>query len=229
MGRKYINRKLDAEDEWSHITGDISEKIDTSDAMNVEDRTIFFGKEQEESKTNYEKTKEATRNAMDRAGNTGQYIKYVNAHLEKQNDEINRIKKIKAKFDQEVDLLAKDTSARLDFDKIPKKDRRKEEFNQLRKCLVDEKSTTQAYLNQLKSAIHETENVLEKQEKDIKKLDHAMNSSSMKTKEDDARIKRIKEDLLEISQKYDPKTLIEIINMLEDSAGLGSAKKSAKH
>ena len=228
MGRKYINRKLSAEDEWSHITDSVGEKIDTSDAMAVEDRTIFFGKDQEENKTIYEKTKEATRNAMDRAGNTGQYIKYVNAHLEKQNNEINRIKEIKAKFDQEVDLLAKDNDSRIDFNKIPNKERKKQEFRQLRKCLIDEKSATQAYLNELKSAIHETENVLEKQEKDLKELDHVLKASDAKSEKDIEKIKRIKQDILEISQKYDPKTLIEIINMLDESNS-GSAKKVAKH
>ena len=56
-------------------------------------------------KQHLKRVKEGTRNAMDAAGNTGQYIKFVNKHIDKQKKEIDKIKKIKERFDQEVELL----------------------------------------------------------------------------------------------------------------------------
>ena len=42
---------------------------------------------------------------MDRAGNTSQYIKYVNHHFEKQKSTINKVKEIKANYERELKLL----------------------------------------------------------------------------------------------------------------------------
>jgi len=107
LPRKFINRRSDAyknkiesDDEWAHITnlGDDDKKLDIQDVMDVQERSIFLNdNEYEQPQTHWEKTKEATRNAMDRAGNTSQYIKYVNHHFEKQKSAINKVKEIKSK------------------------------------------------------------------------------------------------------------------------------------
>ena len=118
MGRKFINRDgkkgldskkdVEAEDEWAHLTDVNGEetKIEAKDALDVQDRSITFGDELNEvPKTPFEIVKEETRNAMDAAGNTGQYIRFVNAHIDGQKKEIDKIKKIKEKFDREIQLL----------------------------------------------------------------------------------------------------------------------------
>ena len=112
MPRKFINRSSDAgrdsvsaEDEWAHITnlGDSQNKLDIQDVMDV-DRSFFMNDEAQAPQTHWEKTKEATRNAMDRAGNTSQYIKYINHHFEKQKSAINKVKEVKANY-REIKLL----------------------------------------------------------------------------------------------------------------------------
>ena len=114
MPRKFINRRSDSEkakaqaaDEWDHITnlGEDNKKLDIQDALEVKDRSFFLNDEAQKQQTHWEKTKEATRNAMDRAGNTSQYIKYVNHHFEKQKSTINKVKEIKANYDRELKLL----------------------------------------------------------------------------------------------------------------------------
>ena len=114
LTRKFLNREekkgLDAkkevaaEDEWAHLTGTEDESIETkietkikaSDAADVTDRNIVFGnKLQEGPKTVIDIITEEVRNAMDAAGNTGQYIRFVNNHIDSQRREIEKIKKIK--------------------------------------------------------------------------------------------------------------------------------------
>ena len=74
MGRKYIKSTkrdpsdVSAEDEWSHITDIVEKPVPKiEDAMDVQQRTIVFSKN-EEPKTTFEKVKEGTRNAMDASG-----------------------------------------------------------------------------------------------------------------------------------------------------------------
>ncbi len=93
MPRKYINRerkrsnKVSADDEWAHITGiEKGPELEIEDAMDVQERTIALKNEQA-NKTTYEIIKEESRNAMDAAGNTGQYIRFVNNHINNQNKE----------------------------------------------------------------------------------------------------------------------------------------------
>ncbi len=117
MVRKFINRQqkkgldakkeVSAEDEWAHLSGaeegidrTIRTKIDAIDAMEVLDRSITFGKEEETGpKTHLEIVQEEAKNAVNAAGKTGKYIRFVNQHMEKQRHEINKIKQIQEKFD----------------------------------------------------------------------------------------------------------------------------------
>jgi len=50
-------------------------------------------------------TKEGIRWALDAAGNTGQYIKFVNMTIDKRQNQINKIKTLQGKFDKEIELL----------------------------------------------------------------------------------------------------------------------------
>jgi len=110
LARKFINRQnkkgldakedVSAEDEWAHLGSNvhaettIEKKIEAADAMDVLDRSITFGDKEEGPKTTLQIVKEEARNAMDAAGNTGQYIRFVNKHIDKQKDEIEKIKQI---------------------------------------------------------------------------------------------------------------------------------------
>ena len=160
MMKKYINRKkqnISSEDEWNSIE-ELNQNLEIQDVPVVTDRTIFFNSEPEKKQTHWEKTKDATRNAMDRAGNTSQYMKYVNAHLEKQNSEIERIKKLAKKFDQEIDLLANN---KRNFKNTESNNLEKQNLQNQKDSLLKEKILTREYLNQLKNKVLKTEKNLQ--------------------------------------------------------------------
>jgi len=180
MPRKYINRerkrsnKVSADDEWAHITGiEKGPELEIEDAMDVQERTIALKKDQA-NKTTYDIIKEESRNAMDAAGNTGQYIRFVNNHINNQNKEINKIKKIKEKFDQEVQLLQNHNPNLLKID-IDSLDGMNIEIvtKYLHELLV-EKGLTKKKLDELKIDIENVEDELIKQEVQIEGLNEEL-------------------------------------------------------
>jgi len=185
LARKFINRQekrgldakkeVSAEDEWANIGGEIKEvetkietKIEAADAMDVLDRSITFGdKEERGPKTRYEIIKEVTRNAMDAAGNTGQYIRFVNKHIEKQKEEIEKIKKIQEKFDHEVDLLQSNRSKIESIHKKLSPNQDVKTITESMQQLLLEKGITKSKLDTLKNEIISVEDELQQQETQI--------------------------------------------------------------
>lgn len=214
MGRKFINKKSEKRDdgsEWEHIT-EISPKMDVNDILDIQDRTIFFDKDQAESKTTWEKTKEEVRNAMDRAGNVGQYIKYVNAHIEKQNSEINKIKKTKSAWEDEVKLLKNNTSEPYFIKNIPILNKKR--MIELRDAIIEERNHKKYYLNKLRDDVCKIEQDLEQKQKEIEQLE--INIKNL-TDDEDIETQKIRDELLEIAKKYDAETIAEIIKKVEQS------------
>ena len=223
MVRKYINRtskrdEISAEDEWAHLTGaEDSEPLMKEEVMDVQDRSITFGDEKQKPKTHYEAVKIGARFAMDAAGNTGQYIKFVNAHIDNQKKEIDKIKKIKEKFDHEVKLLQsnKPKIAELDKKLLEEVDVKKAAKNL--KQLLEYKNLTINKLDELKKEIAQVENDLLEQEKQIEKI-----SEKLENKKSNEEIQTIKNNLEEFIQKYGTNNLSEILDVIK------SAKNSKK-
>ena len=218
MVRKYINRadksdEVTAEDEWAHITGtDSTESKMKEEVMDVQDRNITFGDEKQKPKTHYEAVKIGARNAMDAAGNTGQYIKFVNAHIDNQKKEIDKIKKIKEKFDKEVKLL------KIDQSKIDKLDRKLlEEFDtktvsENLKQLLKEKNQTKSKLDELKEEIGYVEEELHQQEEQIEKISKELKNKKPFSEKSDDEIQTMKNDLDVLIQKYGANNLSEVLD-----------------
>ena len=221
LPRKFINRRSDAhrnsinaEDEWSHVTnlGDDEKKLDIQDVMDVE-RSFFINDEEQKPETNWEKTKVATRNAMDRAGNTSQYIKYVNHHFEKQKSTINKVKEVKANYDRELKLLQNgDERERIHF--VSPNQSNKQELLELKKSLEKEKKLTIQHLNKLKSAVVKAEDEIQRHNSEIKKVEHQINHSKHETREEE-RIEKITDEILKLGKDMHPDKLNEIIQMLD--------------
>ncbi len=176
MPRKYINRerkrsnKVSADDEWAHITGiEKGPELEIEDALDVQERTISIKNEQD-NKTTYDKIKEESRNAMDAAGNTGQYIRFVNNHINNQNIEINKIKKIKEKFEQEILLLQNHNPNLLKIDIDSLDGMNIESVTKYLQELLIEKGLTKKKLDELIIYIENVENELTKQEELIEGL-----------------------------------------------------------
>ena len=216
MTRKFINREdkkgLDAkkdvaaEDEWAHLIGGedggIETKIEAADAADVNDRSITFGNQQQVGqKTKFDIVREEARNAMDAAGNTGQYIRFVNKHIDNQKREIDKIKKIKERFDHEIDLLQ---SNRYKIDTLNNKLLPKPDVKTITESLHQlllEKGITKAKLDNLKNEIGAVEEELQQQENQIEEVSEEIKNKKLVSVNEDKK-EKMKEDLETLMKKY---------------------------
>ena len=227
MARKFINRQekrgldakkvVSAEDEWANIGGDVKDvetkietKIEAADAMDVLDRSITFGaKEEQGPKTGLEIVREEARNAMDAAGNTGQYIRFVNKHIEKQKEEIEKIKKIQEKFDHEIDLLQ---SNRSKIESIHKKLSPNQDVKTITETmhqLLLEKGITKSKLDTLKNEITSVEDELQFQEKQIEDVSEQLKNKNMIFEKE--KKQQIKKELDSLMKKYGVSNVSELL------------------
>jgi len=227
LARKFINRQekrdldakkvVSAEDEWANIGGDVKDvetkietKIEAADAMDVLDRSITFGaKEERGPKTGLEIVREEARNAMDAAGNTGQYIRFVNKHIEKQKEEIEKIKKIQEKFDHEIDLLQ---SNRSKIESIHKKLSPNQDVKTITETmhqLLLEKGITKSKLDTLKNEITSVEDELQYQEKQIEDVSEQLKNKNMIFEKE--KKQQIKNELDSLMKKYGVSNVSELL------------------
>ena len=221
MARKYLNQKegeqkdVSADDEWAHLTGTEEDsekqnksKLEVKDAFDVQDRSITFGDEEQKTKTRYQIVKEEARNAMDAAGNTGQYIKFVKNHIDNQTREIDKIKKIKDRFDDQIKLLQ---SHKLDISKLEKDSVENHDVKKVTNYLqqlLNEKDTTKKKLDTLKNEITGVEDELDEQESQIKNVNEKI------IKEDNTK-KELKSELSTLIKKHGAQNLSEILDSLK--------------
>lgn len=227
MTRKFINRELKgldakkevaAEDEWAHLTGSeeniekkLEKKIEAADAMDVLDRSITFGDQQNTGpKTKYEIIKEETRNAMDAAGNTGQYIRFVNRHIDNQRKEIDKIKKIQEKFDHEIDLLQSNRSKIESINKKLTPDHNVKTITESLQQLLLEKGITKSKLDTLKNEIIAVEEELKQQETQIEQVSDNLKKKN-ETLKDEENAKKMKEELESLMKKFEIKDISELL------------------
>lgn len=220
MTRKFINRddkkgldakkEVAAEDEWAHLAGGedgsiqtkIEKKIEAADAADVGDRSITFGNQQQVGKkTKMDVVREEARNAMDAAGNTGQYIRFVNKHIDSQKREIDKIKKIQERFDHEIDLLQSNRYKidTLNNNLLPKPDVKTitESLHQL----LLEKGITKSKLDNLKNEIGAVEEELQQQENQIEEVSEEIKNKNLVAVNEDNK-EKMKEDLETLMKKY---------------------------
>jgi hypothetical protein len=109
MSRRYLKRistshKEKNSESSSLQPGKNDPELELIHALESQERSITFSKKPG-IPTGTKAVKEQTRWALDAAGNTGQYIKYFNMHLAEQNSQIKQMKKMKEKFDLEIQNL----------------------------------------------------------------------------------------------------------------------------
>jgi chromosome segregation ATPase len=234
LTRKFLNRQdkkgldakkeVTAEDEWAHLIGTedkgieskIETKIRAEDAADVTDRNIIFGnKLQEGPKTIIDVVAEEVRNAMDAAGNTGQYIRFVNNHIESQRREIEKIKKIKERFDHEIDLLQSNQVKieKLNNKLLPKHDV-KTVTEYLHQLLL-EKGITKSKLDSLKNEISSVEEELQQQEQQIEKVNEEIKNKKPDIRDNIGNEQKIKEELDNLMKKYGVNNSSELLKLLK--------------
>jgi len=233
LTRKFINREdkkgLDAkkevaaEDEWAHLAGGedgsiqtkIEKKIQAVDAADVGDRSITFGNQQQVGqKTKFDSIREEARNAMDAAGNTGQYIRFVNRHIDNQKLEIDKIKKIQERFDHEIDLLQSNRYKidTLNNNLLPKPDVKTitESLHQL----LLEKSITKSKLDNLKNEIGAVEEELQQQENQIEEVSEEIKNKNLGSV-NEVKKEKMKEDLETLMKKYGVTNISDLEKFME--------------
>ena len=123
MARRFLRRIKDSEEQRSDVSKHIGKKdpeIEFLRTLEANERTLTFGKKPK-SPTGVKAVKEETRWALDAAGNTGQFIKYFNMKLEKQNSQIKKIKNMKEKYDLQIkNLQSKIQDQQVQLDKVNK-------------------------------------------------------------------------------------------------------------
>ena len=230
MARKFINREnkkgldakkeVEAEDEWAHLADKdegvletkIEKKIEAADAMDVLDRSVTFGDQQDDGpRTASEIVKEEARNAMDAAGNTGQYIRFVNRHIDNQRREIDKIKQIHERFDHEIDLLQ---SNRSKIDSINKKLSPKQDVKIITESLHQlllEKGITKSKLDTLKNEIVGVEDELKTQETQIEQASEHLKKKNFIT--ENVENKKMAEELESFMKKFAIKDVSELLKL----------------
>jgi len=240
---------VSAEDEWQHITDNVEEPaleikdpmdiqnrnitisknevpkttLEIKDAMDIQNRNIILSKN-EVPKTTLERVKESTRDAMDAAGNTGQYIRFVNTHIDKQKKEIDKIKKIKEKFDIEIELLQSHNPnlLKLDVDSLDNFDNKV--VSKYLDQLLQEKGITKKKLNSLKNVIENVEDELQNQESQIKGLNQELESKQLEERANEKDSVIIKTELNSLVEKFGINNLSDVFDMVK-SAKSSSNKK----
>jgi len=228
LARKFINRQekkgldakkeVTAEDEWAHIGDDeegvetkIEKKIEAADAMDVLDRSITFGDNEEKGpKTPLEIVKEEARNAMDAAGNTGQYIRFVNKHIDKQSQEIEKIKKIQEKFDHEIDLLQSNRSKIESINKKLLPSHNVKTITESLHQLLLEKGITKSKLDTLKGEITSVEDDLQQQEKQIEDVSEQLKHKNLILEKEQNK-QQMQEELNSLMKKFGVKDVSELL------------------
>lgn len=231
--RKYINKQkkgLDAikkpsgEDEWAHLSGSdnkksvetkIENKIEAAEVADVGDRVVTFGKTMQKNlDSGTEKIRDHVRNAMDAAGNTGQYIKFVNNHIDSQRIEIEKIKKIKEKFDHEIDLLQSNRNKLDNLNSKKLADHDVSSISESLKQLLLEKGITKSKLDSLKNEITLIEEELKEQENQIEEVnDEIINNKEISDEEN--KEKQIKDDLELLMKKYNVSKLSDLEKIIK--------------
>ena len=231
--RKYINKQdkkgldakkdVSAENEWAHLAGSddeeeksleakIETKIEAADAADISERVVTLSKDPQEAGPSFDKVRDKVRNAMDAAGNTGQYIRFVNNHIESQHKEIEKIKKIKERFDHEIDLLQSNRNKLDSINSESLPNQNIDSISESLKQLLLEKGITKSKLDSLKNEIISVEKELQQQENQIEQVsDEIKNSSEEKEKKEE----KMKEDLQSLMKKYGVNSLSDLEKLMK--------------
>lgn len=206
--------------------------------MDVENRYVTFGKKVsglnqtydvsvaqrlKEKKPGYLAVKEGIRWALDAAGNTGQYIRYVNMKIDKHQQQINHIKELHEKFDREIELLQSENLEKISLDKKKLAQLDVKTITKSLDQLLLGKRNTKTKLRTLESELSIAEKELEQQELQIEDVREYLKKSnkegtiSFEKENQLSTLKIIQQELQNLSKDNDISKLSDAIDVLASS------------
>jgi len=208
--RPGYNRPKKLDYDWNSIGTSIGEKIDIEDIMDIQERTITFGRK----KTPWEKI---VNDLQDTISNTGQYVALVNSHLKAKKLHIEKIIELTNNFDQEIQNLKSDNEK---VDKLSDTPIHVFKTDGLRKLVQEslkDREKRHDILKKLKSEIVKAEEAVHQADKRIEMLNDKILRKKFKedkTKLNQEQINQLNTDLATLMKKYDPKVLSEALRGL---------------
>ena len=193
--------------------------------MDIENRYVTFANQLkrrvEEKKSGYLATKEGIRWALDAAGNTGQYIRYVNMKIDKHQKQINHVKQLQQRFDREVADLQTEKlekiNPNIDFNKTDTKS-----VTSALDQLLLSKRNTKIKLKNLENECAIAEKELERQEIQIEGVrgyvkENNLNQDSFDHTNEIKALKIIKEEIHHLSKNNNTNKLSNAIDIVMSS------------
>jgi hypothetical protein len=197
--------------------------------MDVENRYVTFGtqlkQKVQEKKPGYVAAKEGIRWALDAAGNTGQYIRYVNMKIDKHQQQITHIKKLHEKFDREIQLLQSENLEKINLDQNKLASLDTKTITATLDQLLLGKRSTKTKLRTLESELAVAEKELELQERQIEdvrenlKKTHHEGRNIFEKANEISTLKIIKAELQNLSKDNDVSKLSNAVDVLVSSFG----------
>ncbi len=210
--------------------------------MDIGDRSVRFGlhlndaesitftdrlqQRQEETKSGYLGAKNAIRWALDAAGNTGQYIKYVNMKIDKHQEQINHIQELHKRFDQEIAMLQSQKLDKINLDKNSLDAMDIKSVTNVLDQLLLGKRNTKSKLQKLEYECSLAEKELEQQESQIEEVRNNLKESiyiqpNVFDKGNNiTALKTINEEINRLGKENDVKKLSDAIDAIASSIRL---------
>jgi len=199
---------ISADDDWSSITKSVGEKLDIEDIMDIQDRTITFGRKKIPLET-------ITDDLQDRSSNTSQYVKLVNSYFKGKKSQIEKIIELTNDFDQEIQNLKSDNNEIAKLNDTPIHEIKSEEIKKLAQSLLKDREQRRENLQKLKNEIIKAEKGLEESDKRVEILNEEILDKKLKpntnNQKQDAQLINA---LSVIMNKYEPKKISEALRRL---------------
>ena len=210
MARRYIGRHSAPEKSTDESKrAGIGAKIDIKDAIDVQDRSITFTKDQRPL-TPTEATQVMAKELVTTIQDTSQYIQDIKTHMDMQMSTINKIKTQKEEFDRELELL------RFGSQQPKTKNSSVDEMRKIRDDLVARKKLEEANLARLSNNVMGTKRQVDQYQNLIDEVDGKLKENASQTPKlvdaDKQLIAKVLSSTL--GKKYDDVELARTINQL---------------
>jgi hypothetical protein len=167
--------------------------------------------------------KNAIRWALDAAGNTGQYIKYVNMKIDKHQEQINHIQELHKKFDQEIAMLQSQKLEKINLDKNSLNTMDIKSVTTILDQLLLGKRNTKSKLQKLEYECALAEKELEQQEFQMEEVRQNLKETPYRgtnvfdIANNTTALKIIKEEIHRLGREHNIKKLSDAIDVLVSS------------